>query len=224
MKTKNIKIILSGRKHIIQQEFINCKAKRIIIKAGRRGGKTVGVANRAVKQFLAGKRVLYAAPTAEQVGRFWTTATTILAEPIQKKILYKNETEKYIEVVGTEQRIKAKTAWNADSLRGDYADELILDEFQLMNEDIWDAVGAPMLLDNNGNAVFIFTPPSLHSRSVSKANNKMHAAKLFRSFREKEKTDPERYRTFHFSSHENPYISKMALDEISKDMTTFLIV
>ena len=50
-------------------------------------------------------------------------------------------------------------------------------------------------------------------------HNKMHAAKLFRSFREKEKTDPERYRTFHFSSHENPYISKMALDEISKDMT-----
>lgn len=219
MKTKNIRIILSGRQHKIQQEFINCKAKRIIIKAGRRGGKTVGVANRAVKQFLAGKRVLYAVPTAEQVGQFWTTATTILAEPIQKKILYKNETEKYIELVGTEQRIKAKTAWNADSLRGDYADELILDEFQLMNEDIWDAVGAPMLLDNNGNAVFIFTPPSLHSRSVSKANNKMHAAKLFRSFREKEKTEPERYRTFHFSSHENPYISKMALDEISKDMT-----
>ena len=39
-------------------------------------------------------------------------------------------------------------------LRGDYADELILDEFQLMNEDIWDAVGAPMLLDNNGDASF----------------------------------------------------------------------
>ncbi len=219
MKTKTIKIILSGRKHKIQQEFINCAAKRIIIKAGRRGGKTVGIANRAVKQFLAGKRVLYAAPTAEQVGRFWITVTTILAELIQKKILYKNETEKYIELPGTEWRIKAKTAWNADSLRGDYADELILDEFQLMNEDIWDLVGAPMLLDNNGNAVFIYTPPSLHSRSVSKANNKMHAAKLFRSFREKEKTDPERYRTFHFSSYENPYISKIALDEISKDMT-----
>ena len=139
--------------------------------------------------------------------------------PIRNKVLYKNESEKYIELPGTKQRIKAKTAWNADSLRGDYADELILDEFQLMNEDIWDLVGAPMLPDNNGNAVFIYTPPSLHSRSVSKANNKMHAAKFFRLFQEKEKTDPERYRTFHFSSHENPYISKEALAEISKDMT-----
>jgi hypothetical protein len=216
MKTE---IKLSGRKHKIQQDFINCKAKRIIIRAGRRGGKTVGVANRAVKQFLAGKRVLYAAPTADQVGSFWATVTTILAELIRDKILYKNESEKYIELPGTKQRIKAKTAWNADSFRGDYADEIILDEFQLMNEDIWDAVGAPMLLDNNGNAVFIYTPPSLHSRSVSKANNKMHAAKLFRSFQEKVETDPERYRTFHFSSHENPYISKEALTEISSDMS-----
>ncbi len=217
MKTE---IKLSGRKHKIQQEFINCKAKRIIIRAGRRGGKTVGVANRAVIRFLEGKRILYAAPTAEQVGCFWATVTSILAELIQQKIFIKNESEKYIELPGTKQRIKAKTAWNADSLRGDYADELILDEFQLMNEDIWDAVGAPMLLDNNGDAVFIYTPPSLHSRSVSKAINKQHAAKLFRSFQEKEKTDPERYRTFHFSSHENPYISQEALTEISRDMTS----
>jgi len=215
-----IEIQLSGRKHKIQQEFINCKAKRIMIRAGRRGGKTVGVANRAVMRFLTGRRVLYAAPTAEQVGSFWTTVTTILAELIRQKILYKNETERYIELPGTEQRIKAKTAWNADSLRGDYADDLILDEFQLMSEDIWDAVGAPMLLDNNGDAVFIYTPPSLHSRSVSKANDRQYAAKLFRLFQEREKTDPERYRTFHFSSHENPYISKEALTEISSDMTT----
>ena len=220
MKTEKIKITLSGRKHKIQQEIINCKAKRIIIRAGRRGGKTVGVANRAVIRFLGGRRVLYAAPTAEQVGSFWSTVTRILAEPIRQKIFIKNESEKYIELPGTQQRIKAKTAWNADSLRGDYADDLILDEFQLMNEDIWVAVGAPMLLDNNGDALLIFTPPSLHSRSVSKAIDRQHAAKLFRLFQNYEKTDPARYRTFHFSSHENPYIDKEALAGISSDMTS----
>ena len=77
-----------------------------------------------------------------------------------------------------------------------------------------------MLLDNNGDALLIFTPPSFHSRSVSKASDRQHAAKLFRLFQNYEKTDPARYRTFHFSSHENPYISKEALDEISRDMTT----
>jgi phage terminase large subunit-like protein len=220
MKTDEIKIKLSGRKHKIQQEIIHCKAKRIIIRAGRRGGKTVGVANRAVIRFLAGRRVLYAAPTADQVGSFWTTVTRSLAEPIRQNIFIKNETEKYIELPGTQQRIKAKTAWNADSLRGDYADDLILDEFQLMNEDIWVAVGAPMLLDNNGDALLIFTPPSLHSRSTSKATDRQHAAKLFRLFQNNEKTDPERFKTFHFSSHQNPYISHEALSEILHDMTT----
>jgi phage terminase large subunit-like protein len=218
-ETSKIKMKLSGRKHKIQQEFIHCKAKRIIIRAGRRGGKTVGVANRAVVRFLEGRRVLYAAPTADQVGSFWTTVTRILAEPIKQKVFYKNEADHYIGMPGTEQRIKAKTAWNADSLRGDYADDLILDEFQLMNEDIWAAVGAPMLLDNNGDAIFIYTPPSIHSRSVNKANDRQHAAKLFRLFQNYEKTDPERYKTFHFSSKENPYISKEALDKISSDMT-----
>lgn len=213
-----IEIKLSGRKHKIQQEFINCKARRIMIRAGRRGGKTTGVANRAVKRFLEGKRVLYAAPTAGQVDTFWAIVTRILAEPISKGVLYKSEVERYIERPGTEQRIKAKTAWNADSFRGDYADELIFDEYQLMNEEIWDKVGAPMLLDNNGYAIFIYTPPSLHSRSVSKANDKQHAAKMFRAFQEREKKDPERYRTFHFTSHDNPYISREALAEISKDM------
>ena len=219
MKNEKIKIKLSGRKHKIQQEFINCKAKRIMIRAGRRGGKTVGVANRAVIRFLEGRRVLYAAPTADQVGTFWSTVTRILAELINQKIFVKNESEKYIELPGTEQRIKAKTAWNADSLRGDYADDLILDEFQLMNEDIWGAVGAPMLLDNNGDALLIFTPPSLHSRSVSKASDRQHAAKMFRLFQVKEKNNPERYRTFHFTSHDNPYINKQALADIANDMT-----
>jgi hypothetical protein len=153
------------------------------------------------------------------VGSFWTTVTRILDEPIRQKIFIKNESEKYIELPGTQQRIKAKTAWNADSLRGDYADDLILDEYQLMNEDIWDAVGAPMLLDNDGDALLIFTPPSLHSRSVSKAIDRQHAAKLFRLFQNNEKTNPARFRTFHFSSYENPYISKVALDAISRDMT-----
>ena len=141
--------------HPKQKEFIRHPAKRKIVRAGRRAGKTVGVVIPSVEKFLSGHRILYAAPTMEQVGRFWTTITRALGEPIQKKVFRKNEAERYIELPGTEQRIKAKTAWNANSLRGDYADMLILDEFQLMSKDTWDAVGAPMLLDNDGDAIFI---------------------------------------------------------------------
>lgn len=203
-----------------QQEFINSPAKRKMIKAGRRGGKTVGVGIMGLQDFLASKRVLYAAPTAEQIGRFWSTITRALYYPIRDKVLYKNESEHYIEVPGTENRIKAKTAWNADSLRGDYAETLILDEFQLMNEDAWGLVGAPMMLDTNGAAVFIYTPPSLRTRSTTKANDPQHAAKLFKKLQEIHKTDPKRAEVFHFTSMDNPHLSKAALKEITGDMSS----
>lgn len=204
--------------HPKQAQFIDSTAKRIVVRAGRRGGKTVGVGIRAVKRFLAGRRILYGSPTAEQIQRFWATVTRALDEPIRAGIFKKNESDHTIELVGTEQRIKAKTCWNADTLRGDYADDLILDEWQLMNEEAWEVVGAPMLLDNDGDATFIYTPPSLRSRSVSKANDPQHAAKLYKKAIERQK-EGERWAAFHFTSHDNPHISATALSEITSDMT-----
>jgi hypothetical protein len=211
----NFDIILP-RPHPKQEEFINSPAKRKVIRAGRRGGKTVGIAIYAVKKFLEGKRVLYAAPTADQIQRFWSEITKALAEPADAGIFKKNETNHTIERAGTDQRIRAKTAWNADTLRGDYADELLLDEWQLMDETAWSEVGAPMLLDNNGNAIFIYTPPSLHSRSTTKARDPQHAAKLYK----RAKADASgRWAVFHFASRDNPHISEEALIDITNDMT-----
>jgi len=206
--------------HEKQREFIDSTAKRKIVRAGRRGGKTVGMAILAVEEFLSGRRVLYAAPTQEQIDRFWSEITKALDEPIAAGAYYKNETRHIIELRGTEQRIRAKTAWNADTLRGDYADVLILDEYQLMDEAAWGEVGAPMLLDNNGDAIFIYTPPSLHSRSTTKARDPQHAAKLWKKAAADESG---RWEVFHFTSHDNPHISKEALSEIQKDMTALAI-
>lgn len=205
------------RPHPQQRRFIESSAPRKVIRAGRRGGKTVGMAIFAVREFLAGHRVLYAAPTQDQVERFWTECVRALSEPILAGVFAKNETRHCIEMVGMEQRIRAKTAWNADTLRGDYADRLILDEYQLMNEEVWEVVGAPMLLDNNGTATFIYTPPSLHSRSVSKARDPQHAAKLFKRAQADE---TGRWAVFHFTSRDNPHISKTALDDLTQDMTS----
>jgi phage terminase large subunit-like protein len=73
-----------------------------------------------------------------------------------------------------------------------------------------------MLLDNNGDAVFIYTPPSLHSRSVSKARDPQHAAKLFK----RAAADTSgRWATFHFRSGDNPHISREALADLTQDMT-----
>lgn len=213
MKTYTVRLRIP---HPKQNEFINSTAKRKATKAGRRGGKTVGVSVLAVQKFLEGRRILYATPTQEQIDTFWWEVTQALREPIDAGVFYKNETKHIIELPGTKQRIRAKTAWNADTLRGDYADLLILDEYQLMNEDAWELVGAPMLLDNDGDAVFVYTPPSIRSIGSSKARDPRHASKLFKMA---QADTSGRWAAFHFSSHDNPYLNRTALDEITKDMT-----
>src|ERR1700730_10990900 len=197
--------------HARQQAFLRSKAKRKVIRAGRRAGKTTGVAILAVEAFLQNQRVLYAAPTTEQIGQFWKVAKTALAGPTDAGIFSKNETEHVIERVGTDQSIKAKTAWNADTLRGDYADLLILDEWQLMDETAWEDVGAPMLLDYNGDAVFVYTPPSLRSQALSRARDPRHAAKMYKEALRKQQEaaaagKQPRWEAFHFTSKDNPHI------------------
>ena len=206
--------------HPRQIEFIDSPTKRKVIRAGRRGGKTVGVAIKAVREFQASRRVLYAAPTQEQVDAFWWTVTAAFAAQIDAGLIYKNETKHLLELHGSKTRIRAKTAWNADTLRGDYCDILILDEWQLMNEDAWERVGAPMLLDNDGDAIFVYTPPSLHSRSISKAGDPMHAAKMYKKAAA---DDSGRWTTFHFTSRDNPYISAQAISDLTYDMSSLAI-
>jgi hypothetical protein len=169
-----------------------------------------------VEAFLSGKRVLYAVPTQEQIDRCWFEVKRALQGPLDQGLLYKNETRHLIEVPQTENRIKLKTAWNADTLRGDYADLLILDEWQLMNEDAWGVVGAPMLLDNNGDAVFVYTPPSFRTAGMTKAHDPRHAAKMYL---DAVADLSGRWEAFHFTSYDNPHVSREGLAEIARDMT-----
>lgn len=205
--------------HAKQDIFIHSTLKRKIVRAGRRGGKTTGAAGLAVESLVElHKRVLYAVPTGDQISRFWHEIIQALAEPLEYGLLKKYESDKIIEYPGTEQRIRAKTAWNADTLRGDYGDVIILDEYQLMNEDALDKVVYPMLIDNNGDLVLIYTPPSLHSRSTSKATDKRHAAKMFKA-----RLNDTRWLCLHFTSRDNPYISEEGIEEVSRDMTAIAI-
>lgn len=180
------------------------KAKRRVIVAGRRVGKTTAAYCLSIEAALRGRRVLEAAPTADQTSAFWDGCRKALAQPIAAGVIRKNETERLLEFP-TGGRIRAKTAWDADSLRGDYADLLILDEYSIMNPDAWDEVGAPMLLDNDGDAIFFFTP-----------KRKNHAHRLF--VRAVGDTSG-RWGAWHFTSLDNPYLSRAALAEITEDMS-----
>jgi hypothetical protein len=199
-----------------QANFIYSKARRLVVRAARRGGKTVGVSIKAVLGLLEGHRILYATPTQEQIGKFWWEVTTAMKPLTDAGLYYKNETEHIIRPAQgvTEARIKAKTAWNANTLRGDYADLLILDEYQLMDPDVWARVGAPMLIDNDGIAIFIYTPEQ----------TALHASQLYKKARQlqeesEKRGEQPRWEVFHWTSMDNPHLSQSALDEVASDMS-----
>ena len=220
-----------------QDEFVRCGAKRQMAKVGRRGGKTFGFAIKAMCRFLGRCNqclgegcsacdytgrvdqfpVLYGTPVSAQIDKFWYEITTALAPGIDAGYFKKNETEHYIEIPHTEIRIQARTAWNASSLRGGWWGLIGLDEFQLMNEDTWESAAQPMLADVNGTAVFMFTPPSLKDEGVIKAKDPRHASKLFKKALE---DTSGIWKTFHATSHDNPDLSKKAIEMISKDMSS----
>lgn len=151
--------------------------------------------------------MLFAAPTQEQILFYWDEIMGVLREPIDAGIIYKNESlhkVRFPDPIGGGV-IRAKTAWDADSLRGDYATLLQLEEFALMNPETWTEVGVPMLLDNDGNARFYSSPKRrnhfyhLHLKALADESG--------------------RWATFHGTSFDNPYLSEIALAEISEDMT-----
>jgi phage terminase large subunit-like protein len=76
----------------------------------------------------------------------------------------------------------------------------------MMDEDAWALVGAPMLLDNNGDAVFIYTSK----------RGKHHSKDLFKKAL---KDKSGRWATFVFSSFDNPHLDAGALNDITGDMT-----
>ena len=198
-------IVNLPKPHEKQAEIRASAARRRVICAGRRCGKTTIVALMAVESMLAGRRILEAAPTADQTNVFWERCKRAMVELIAAGYVYKNETERILEMPGGAGRIRTKTAWDADSLRGDYADLLILDEYSLMNPNAWDEVGAPMLLDNDGDAIFIFTP-----------KRKNHA---FHTYVRAQSDTTGRWAAWHGTSYDNPYLSQEALAEITADMT-----
>jgi len=190
--------------HPKQQAIKDSKAKRKVLVTGRRFGKTTLNAELAIIGMLAGKRVLEAAPTAFQTDAFWNECKRALVNLIHAKVVVKNETDRSLEFVKG-GRITSKTAWDADSLRGDSADLLILDEFSLMKADAWNEVGSPMLLDNDGDAIFTFTP-----------QHKNHAYQMYVNALG---DMSGRWQAWHGTSFDNTFLSREALDDIIKDMT-----
>lgn len=186
----------------LQREIIEHPAKRKVVCAGRRVGKTILAAIMAVNGMMDSKRVLLSSTSQDQADVFWEYIIDWLS-PLIGHDLYKNEVKRIVKYKGGQ--IHVKTGRHPDALRGGQCDLLVLDECAFLDEDAWRKVGAPMLADTEGTAVFISTP------------NRRNW--FFQLYTEAQSQDESEWKTWNFSSLENPHLPQKALDRLIADMT-----
>lgn len=189
-----------------QLEIINHPAKRKVLIAGRRFGKTeVGAIDGSI-DFAHGKRVLLTSTTQDQADIFWERLKRYLAPLFGIGYAYKNEGRRIIEgAAGTNLGIiRVKTGRDPDTLRGGDWDKIIVDETALLDPDAWYSVFMPMLLDTNGGALLMGSPRRRNW--------------FYHLYNEAKRDTTGTWQTWHKTTMDNPHISAEALAILIRDM------
>lgn len=201
------KVKIGFNPHKGQQEVADaCATHRyVVVRAGRRFGKSALALNIVFREALKNPgRYWIIAPEYKQAKSiYWRD---LVDEYIPKElIVQKNDTELILKirtmVEGKYSIIEFKGSDNENSLRGAGLKGVVLDEYAFQKEYIWDKVIGPMLVQTNGWALFITTPNGV-------AN---HFKKFWDTALESEAAG-ESWKTFHFTSYDNPLIKRENLD------------
>lgn len=200
-KTSNAITLQIPRPYPLQRDILTSTAPRKVVCAGRRAGKTHLAAVAAIHTMLEGKRVLLSSTSQDQADVFWRYIKRWIRPLLP--VAYKNETRRILQL--GEGEIRVKTGSNSDALRGDNVSLLVLDECARLDPLAWQEVGAPMLADTNGAALFISTP--------------LRRNWFFELFQRG--IDPEQpdWAGWQFPTTANPFLSQEAVDRLVADMT-----
>ncbi len=177
-----------------------------VISCGRRWGKTTEAIEEAKGKALSKPcKIAYIAPTYAQARDI---AWSMLLKELKPIIKKSNESRLELEVMsqtGESSFITLRGWENIETLRGQQYDLIIIDEVASMRNfwSNWQEVIRPTLTDTRGEAIFISTPKGFN-----------HFYELF-NLQDKD-TD---FKSFHFTSYDNPHIPKDELDKARKELT-----
>ena len=173
----------------------------------RRGGKTVASINELQKRALINQRkwpppkYAYVAPYYNQAKRIAWGYAKHYAEPVPGREF--NESELKITYPnGAELRLFG--ADNPDSLRGDYLDGVVPDEYADWNPNVWPLIIRPMLADFAGWAAFIGTPKGRNA--------------FYRLHKEAE-ADPKHWYTLTLKASQSGLIPPAELEDLRRGMS-----
>lgn len=173
---------------------------------GRRGGKTtLSVEEIKGKALSKPCRIAYVAPTYAQARDI---AWEMLKRELRPIIIQANESRLEIHtrtVRGGESLIVLHGWESIETLRGQAFDFLVIDEVAMMRNFWvnWQEVLRPTLTDTRGEVLFTSTPKGFN-----------HFYDLFNA----ELSDKD-FKSFHFTSYDNPFIPKEEIDVAKGQMT-----
>lgn len=176
-----------------------------VLCCGRRFGKTtLAVEEIKGKALSRPSRICYVAPTYQQARDIaWQMLITELS-PIILKVNESRLEFTVRTVKGGETIIQLKGWESIETLRGQKFDFIVIDEVAMMRNFWinWEEVIRPTLTDTRGEVMFISTPKGFN-----------HFYDLYN--KEQEDTD---YKSFHFSSYDNPYLPVEELDKAKQEL------
>lgn len=177
-----------------------------VVNCGRRFGKTsLAIEEIKGKALSNSNKICYIAPTYQQ-------ARDIAWEAIKKEfqaiIITVNESRLELKVKNIKEgeSIVVLRGWESvDTLRGQSFDFLVIDEISSMRNfwTNWQEVLRPTLTDRKGEVLFISTPKGFN-----------HFYDLY-NFEIKDTN----YKSFHFTSYDNPHIPREEIDQAAKELT-----
>lgn len=191
--------------HTAQATITKDKHRFRVVLCGRRFGKTTLAVYEMVGKAVSkdGMRVSYIAPNYQQARDIAWQELKSITLPIQE-----DSNEQRLEItVKTKDGGKSKIVlrgWESiETLRGQAFDFIVLDEMASYRNfwTGWQEVLRPTLTDRVGEVLFIGTP------------------KGFNHFYDLYNTEDKDYKSFHFTSYDNPHIPKEELDKAKEEMT-----
>lgn len=204
------KATLDFKPHPAQQDIADASLeyRYTVVRAGRRFGKSALALNIILREAVhnPGRYWIVAPEYTQAKSIYWRD---LVSEYVPKALIIKqNDNELILEIMssvpGKNSIIEFKGSDREDKLRGAGLKGVILDEYAFQKEHVWDKIISPMLVQTNGWAIFITTPNGVSN----------HFKKFWDDAvaYESENPDQKLWKTFHFTSYDNPYIKKENLD------------
>jgi phage terminase large subunit len=145
------------------KDFHKRKQRWAVLVCHRRAGKTVASINdlirRAIKENKPDGRYFYLCPLYSQAKSVAWDYLLRFSEPAMAKA---NQSELWVQLHNG-AKIRLFGADSPDTLRGNFCDGIVLDEYADMKPRVWGEIIRPALADRGGWATFIGTPKGHNS-------------------------------------------------------------